>query len=188
MSAPKIYEVPLTRDMWDEARSLAESIKKTGLFRTANYTGLSEANRFVTGYVGEFAVERFFRQNKVKFWHRINADGKSQISELSGWIGDLHVLIEVKASSKEYYKKLMWPAAQPIDAHFVIGVRLSERRGVAQIMGFLCRGDIEKRTQVSVVKQGGISTRHCDYTALNDIDELLGWLVHHDVPEVTATV
>lgn len=166
-------KVPITQAMWDKAISLQKTISETGLFKTANYTGLTMENRFVVGYAGELVVAAHFTNQGVRHVHRIVANGRSQKPEILGWFRGTPRLIEVKTGSQPHYKKVMWPVAQKFDGEYLVGVRINSHIE-GEIMGFAPRSWIPHITTAAVVPATGILTRsgfYSDLTAIADMIE-----------------
>lgn len=120
-----MIRISLPRDRVEESWHLAAAIEATGLYATPNYTGLSEDNRFFTGYLGEFAVAKWLTDLDIRHKHRVKASGHSEPAEFLVWHKGQAYRLEVKTAGKPCYEKFMMPESQPIDALFYLGARVS---------------------------------------------------------------
>ncbi len=154
--------------MMATCRRCANEVVKN-LPKRPNYTGdtgTSAFDRYFPGYVGEFAVRRWFDLNEIEYKHHVNTGGRSQGSEFTVGQDSL----EVKTSSKLFHAKLMIPVKQRTDYDLVVAARMNSLEEV-ELMGWI------KRNQVNTmdIREYKVATRVMDYDApgLRNMENLL---------------
>lgn len=167
-----IFIVRLNQSMFAQAAKWAKEIASTGLFQTANYTGLQINQRFETGYLGELALLEALKSATLKVKHHVSTAGRSFRTEIEVELSDRIITIEVKTASQPHYRRVMFPAAQKLDGDYICGVRLNIKDLLAEIMGFALINEA-KKWPVSDYGHG-VPTKALVFTGLRlSLDDLI---------------
>ena len=173
--------IVITDAMLGESRDRADAIM-ANLKPTDNYTGVSEEDRFFHGLLGEFTSREWFMTHGIHGNHRLSLSGESQACEFI--IKPPHspsFRLDAKASTKQSYRYAMMPLSQKIDFDVLWAVRLDLHAGMAEMMGFAFRDEVE-RWPVRMFKT---MTRHADYSTLRTPTEFIEF-VHGGVDRENA--
>lgn len=162
--------IHLSNAMLDEAARLELKVL-ANLKKTPNYTGISIKDRFFYGYLGEIIFREYLKSIGVKGVHHINTDGESHRSDITADLNNTATIIDVKAASKPYYKRLMMPLSQELDFNIVVGVKLDLMRSAATIEGFATLDEV-LTWNIDVFPPNTIKTRWKFYSELTSIEKL----------------
>lgn len=94
------------------ARKLSDRIAKTPTMTLRNYTGLSMADRYFNGFLGEIAMKRWLEGAGVNHEWKPKTDGKSHAGDFTVYRKGQPLKLDVKTASKGYYTKCMFPEVQ----------------------------------------------------------------------------
>lgn len=158
--------------------------------RTPNHTGLTESDRFFTGFVGELALANALWARGVTYCHRVYLTGRTgKYGEITTWIGETEqrVVLDVKTGSKALYQKMMMPMSQSIERGVIyVAARFAERMNdpsgeggeamAVDLMGWENYSGILDKTTTDT---GNVktATRSMLLENMRDIEELFGKLL-----------
>lgn len=158
------------RRVADRASMLAAEVATTATMQKKNYTGLSEVDRYLYGYLGEMAVEAAMIDSGVVHTYHPTADGLPDRGDFVVRYGRSELSLDVKTASKEYHRRLMMPEKQFRRHHRDLYVAARVTSETVEIHGFVTR---KKAEMLPVGDFGrGVRTVFIDLLALRPIEEL----------------
>jgi len=138
--------------------------------KTPNYTGLAADDRFLTGWVGEFAMRRWLHKNAPRWTWRVSHDGASNDNEFELVADGRTVKLELKTASQPFHQYLMFPLAQKVDWDICVGARIFDlEAGIVDLMGWMGRNDVD-RMEIADVH---IPTRRRKFSMLRPMRDLV---------------
>jgi len=133
------YVIP--EEVKEKAQAYNDKILgKRHISSTPNYTNLHVKNRFYTGYIGEWACERYFTESGISFEHQFIDTGKLDK-------GDFIInekIYDVKTNASKYSNLLI--AEDGVKRHYAdyyISAQIFE--DTVKLVGFISRREVVSR-------------------------------------------
>lgn len=154
----------------ETARHWSDSILRTGLEKTPNYTNLEASGRFFTGYIGELCFQGLLCLRGKKYFYQAHPDGRPDKSgsDIFVWL-EKKTSVNVKTASKSFHRKMMIPEKQFQKYGCDLYVAGHIVGNVCWFEGWLPHAELENRKPEQVL----IATVSIPFSELFPMEELL---------------
>jgi len=166
----------INRSTKETARIWSDSILRTGLTKTPNYTGLEHEDRFYIGYIGELTFRNALCYYGKSYIFKPRIDGKPdqtdfRVCDSEGEERSLNI----KTASKEHHRHFMLPDSQfrKYRNDYYVAAHVLGDYDEVRFEGWTTHKELEKCKP----KEVRITTKSVPFTELRDIESLFDLLL-----------